>query len=176
MQSLSDVIAFNDKHPELEKPEGFEDQTMYVHVSTPHPINTISSLAGYPIVTVPLGLFSDYVTPIPEGPLTFYPAPGVPFYLSFWGTAYSDFDLAGFVNAYEQRTKTRLARKAYTTAIVTSTLMPRDNACAANVDPGNKTGINAVEDPFRDGWVYMNNAWSGLTLSAISRERGVLEE
>ena len=45
------------------------------------------------------------------GPDLVYPAPGIPFGLSFLGTAFSDFDLIGFGYAYEQATKTRLARK-----------------------------------------------------------------
>ncbi|KAG6822616.1 hypothetical protein H0H92_013159 [Tricholoma furcatifolium] len=74
-------------------------------------------MAGYPIVSVPLGFFSDTVAPHPEGPLAFYPAPGVPFGLSFLGTKYKDFDLVGFAYAYEQKTKTRLARRAYEEAV-----------------------------------------------------------
>jgi amidase len=46
-----------------------------------------------------------------------YPAPGVPFGLSFLGTAFSDFELIGFGFAYEQKTQTRLARKAFPAAI-----------------------------------------------------------
>jgi amidase len=41
----------------------------------------------------------------------------VPFGLSFIGTAFSDFELIGFGFAYEQRTQTRLARKAFPAAI-----------------------------------------------------------
>ncbi|KAG6901830.1 hypothetical protein C0995_007401 [Termitomyces sp. Mi166 len=66
---------------------------------------------------VPLGFFSDNVTVERAGPETVYPAPGVPFGLSFLGTAFSEFDLIGFAYAYEQKTQTRLARKAYPAAI-----------------------------------------------------------
>jgi amidase len=51
------------------------------------------------------------------GPETVYPAPGVPFGLSFLGTAFSDFELISFGFAYEQKTQTRLARKAFPAAI-----------------------------------------------------------
>ncbi|ESK92746.1 glutamyl-trna amidotransferase subunit a [Moniliophthora roreri MCA 2997] len=78
---------------------------------------TPAAIAGYPIVTVPLGFFPDNVTIESAGPLTVYPAPGVPFGLSFFGTAFSEFDLVGFAFAYEQKTKTRLARKAFAAAI-----------------------------------------------------------
>ncbi|KAJ7714150.1 amidase signature enzyme [Mycena metata] len=80
---------------------------------TPRP----AAVVGYPIVTVPLGFFPDDVTIGPAGPATVYPAPGVPFGLSFFGTAFSDFELVGFGFAYEQKTQTRLARKAFPAAI-----------------------------------------------------------
>jgi amidase len=41
----------------------------------------------------------------------------VPFGLSFLGTAFSDFELIGFGYAYEQKTQTRLSRKAFPAAI-----------------------------------------------------------
>ncbi|CAA7270086.1 unnamed protein product [Cyclocybe aegerita] len=78
---------------------------------------TPAAIAGYPIVTVPLGFFPDNVAIGSAGPLTVYPAPGVPFGLSFLGTAFSEFDLIGYAFAYEQKTKTRLARKAIPEAI-----------------------------------------------------------
>ncbi|KAJ6559883.1 amidase signature enzyme [Mycena capillaripes] len=66
---------------------------------------------------VPLGFFPENVTIGSAGPETVYPAPGVPFGLSFLGTAFSDFELIGFGFAYEQKTQTRLARKAFPAAI-----------------------------------------------------------
>ena len=102
------------------------------------------AIAGYPIVTgnisylplkdgnlplwllycipVPLSFFPDNVTIGSAGPQTVYPAPGVPFGLSFLGTAFSEFDLIGFAFAYEQKTMTRLARKAFPAAIPTTQL------------------------------------------------------
>ncbi|KAI0795623.1 amidase signature enzyme [Abortiporus biennis] len=76
-----------------------------------------AAIAGYPIVTVPLGFYPENVTIALAGPETVYPAPGVPFGLSFLGTAFSEFELIGFAFAYEQKTKTRLARKAFAEAI-----------------------------------------------------------
>jgi len=67
--------------------------------------------------TVPLGFFPNDVTIRPAGPLTVYPAPGIPFGLSFLGTAFSEFELIGLAFAYEQATQTRLSRKAYAAAI-----------------------------------------------------------
>ncbi|KAJ6562358.1 amidase signature enzyme [Mycena capillaripes] len=76
-----------------------------------------AAVVGYPIVTVPLGFFPDNVTIGSAGPETVYPAPGVPFGLSFLGTAFTDFELISFGFAYEQKTQTRLARKAFPAAI-----------------------------------------------------------
>ncbi|KAF8188069.1 amidase signature enzyme [Pholiota molesta] len=76
-----------------------------------------AAIAGYPIVTVPLGFYPANVTIGSAGPLTVYPAPGVPIGLSFLGTAFSEFDLIGFAFAYEQKTQTRLARRAFPAAI-----------------------------------------------------------
>ncbi|KAF8653648.1 hypothetical protein AX16_003800 [Volvariella volvacea WC 439] len=76
-----------------------------------------AAIAGYPIVIVPLGFYPDDVPIRPAGPQTVYPAPGVPFGLCFLGTAWSEFDLISFAYAYEQKTRTRLARKAYPAAI-----------------------------------------------------------
>ena len=76
-----------------------------------------AAIAGYPIVTVPLAFYPDNVTIQSAGPLTVYPAPGVPIGLSFLGTQFSEFELVGFAFAYEQATKTRLARRAFDAAI-----------------------------------------------------------
>ncbi|KAJ3571120.1 hypothetical protein NP233_g3954 [Leucocoprinus birnbaumii] len=79
--------------------------------------NGISAIAGYPIVTVPLGFYPDDVKIGYPSPGLVYPAPGVPFGLSFLGTAFSEYDLIGFGYSYEQATRTRLERKAYDSAI-----------------------------------------------------------
>ncbi|KZT28518.1 amidase signature enzyme [Neolentinus lepideus HHB14362 ss-1] len=81
-----------------------------------------AAIAGYPIVTVPLGFYPDNTTAQSAGPATVYPAPGAPFGLSFLGTAYSEYNLIGYAYAYEQKTQTRLARKAYPAAIPTTQL------------------------------------------------------
>ncbi|QRV99696.1 amidase [Ceratobasidium sp. AG-Ba] len=76
----------------------------------------LASLAGYPMVTVPLGFLPDD-TPITPNPQLLFPAPGVPFGVAFIGRAYSEPDLIGFAYAYEQHTHTRLKRRAYTQAV-----------------------------------------------------------
>ncbi|KAH7910400.1 amidase signature domain-containing protein [Hygrophoropsis aurantiaca] len=78
------------------------------------------AIAGYPVVTVPLGFQPEGIEPRPRAPpLTnlVEVAPGVPFGISFLGTAYSEFQLIGYAYAFEQATKTRLVRKAYPEAI-----------------------------------------------------------
>ncbi|KAJ3574759.1 hypothetical protein NP233_g1546 [Leucocoprinus birnbaumii] len=81
--------------------------------------STHAALAGYPIVTVPLGFYPDDVTVgyTDKDHNIVYPAPGVPFGLSFLGPAFSELDLIGFGYAYEQATHTRLARRAFAAAI-----------------------------------------------------------
>ncbi|KJA17816.1 hypothetical protein HYPSUDRAFT_146036 [Hypholoma sublateritium FD-334 SS-4] len=76
------------------------------------------------VPAVPLGFYPDNQTVIPgsAGPLTVYPAPGVPIGLSFLGTAFSEFSLISFAFAYEQATHTRLARRAFPAAIPTTQL------------------------------------------------------
>ncbi|KAJ3761105.1 amidase signature enzyme [Lentinula raphanica] len=71
------------------------------------------------VPAVPLGFFPPNTPVVPgsAGPETVYPAPGVPFGLSFLGTAFSEFELIGFGFGYEQRTKTRLGRRAFPAAI-----------------------------------------------------------
>ncbi|KAH7910545.1 amidase signature domain-containing protein [Hygrophoropsis aurantiaca] len=82
-----------------------------------------AAIAGYPIVTVPLGFYPENVTIGSAGPVTFYPAPGMPIGLSFLGTAWSEYELVGYAYAYEQKTMTRLQRKAYVAAIPTTQLV-----------------------------------------------------
>ncbi|KAG8746487.1 hypothetical protein FRC10_004928 [Ceratobasidium sp. 414] len=76
-----------------------------------------AALAGYPIVTVPLDFFPEGTKTASAGPHTVFPAPGVPFGLAFLGTAYSEPSLISFAYAYEQKTRTRLQRRAYADAI-----------------------------------------------------------
>lgn len=64
-----------------------------------------------------MGFFPENTTIQSIGPETVYPAPRVPIGLSFLGTAYSEMDLISYAFAYEQKTHTRLKRKAYAAAI-----------------------------------------------------------
>jgi amidase len=69
-------------------------------------------------VTVPLGFQANDTAPADAGgkdePLE--TAPGIPFGLTFVGTAFSESKLLAFAYAYEQATQTRLKRKAYDAA------------------------------------------------------------
>lgn len=78
--------------------------------------STVAAIAGYPVVTVPLGFQPDTVQATPAQP-TIQMAPGLPFGLSFLGTAFSEFKLVGYAFAYEQATHTRLKRRAFPMAI-----------------------------------------------------------
>ncbi|CAE7219344.1 unnamed protein product [Rhizoctonia solani] len=110
----------------------------------------IAAMAAYPIVSgkaqfmvestslatdmvpVPLGFHPENVEIVTSSPSrgifttaaphTFFPAPGMPFGLAFLGTAYSEPDLIGFAYAYEQKTRTRLGRRAFFSAIPSTQL------------------------------------------------------
>ncbi|KAF8511980.1 amidase signature enzyme [Gautieria morchelliformis] len=78
--------------------------------------STPAAIAGYPVITVPLGFQPDTVIPEPATPITAV-APGLPFGISFMGTAFSEFKLISYAFAYEQRTHNRLGRLAYPAAM-----------------------------------------------------------
>ncbi|KAE9396784.1 amidase signature enzyme [Gymnopus androsaceus JB14] len=81
--------------------------------------STLAALAGYPIVTVPLGFLPD------DEPITYdhgnanvaFPAPGMPFGISFMGSAFDEYALIGMAYAFEQKTKVRLSRRAIEEAV-----------------------------------------------------------
>lgn len=69
---------------------------------------------------VPLGFYPEDMEIVrKDGSLTrpVERAPGMPFGISFFGTAYTESDLVGFAFAYEQITRARLGRRAYAAAI-----------------------------------------------------------
>jgi len=79
--------------------------------------STPAAIAGYPIITVPLGFYpSNTIVPSPPTPVL-SKGPGVPFGLSFLGTAYTEFQLISYAYAYEQATHVRLKQRAYPAAI-----------------------------------------------------------
>ncbi|RDX52417.1 amidase signature enzyme [Lentinus brumalis] len=78
--------------------------------------STPAAIAGYPIVTVPLG-FLPADTPLAPAEPVRESGPNQPFGLSFLGTAFSEFDLVSFAFAYEQATHTRLKQLAFAEAI-----------------------------------------------------------
>lgn len=75
-----------------------------------------SAVAGYPLITVPLGFQPDDIEPSPAKP-TRMTAPGLPFGICFIGTAYSEYNLITYAYAFEQKTQIRLKRLAYPEAI-----------------------------------------------------------
>ncbi|KAF9069413.1 amidase signature enzyme [Rhodocollybia butyracea] len=77
-----------------------------------------SANAGYPMIQVPLGFFPDDTPPaILDGGTTIYPAPGMPFGVSFFASAWSEYNLIGMAYAFEQKTQTRMKRKAFAGAV-----------------------------------------------------------
>ncbi|EJF59884.1 amidase signature enzyme [Dichomitus squalens LYAD-421 SS1] len=78
--------------------------------------STPASVAGYPIVAVPLGFLPATAILSPATPVRDV-GPNQPFGLSFVGTAFSEFDLISYAYAYEQATHTRLKMRAYPDAI-----------------------------------------------------------
>ncbi|KAG2058100.1 amidase signature enzyme [Suillus hirtellus] len=77
-----------------------------------------AAIAGYPLISVPLGFQPDDIELLPVTPSSVYTqAPGLPFGIAFMGTAYSEFKLIGYAYAFEQATHVRLQRKAYEDAI-----------------------------------------------------------
>ncbi|KIK62727.1 hypothetical protein GYMLUDRAFT_41644 [Collybiopsis luxurians FD-317 M1] len=80
--------------------------------------HTPAAIAGYPMVTVPLGFFpDDEPMKDDDGPIVAYPAPGMPFGISFIGTGFDEYALIGMAYAFEQATKVRLSRRALPEAI-----------------------------------------------------------
>ncbi|GAW06898.1 amidase signature enzyme [Lentinula edodes] len=65
---------------------------------------TPAAIAGYPTVTVPLGFFPEDEPVKYDGNIA-YPAPDMPFGLSFIGTAFDEYALIGMAYAFEQKTK-----------------------------------------------------------------------
>ncbi|KAF8235335.1 amidase signature enzyme [Tricholoma matsutake] len=75
-----------------------------------------AAIAGYPLVTVPLGFQPDTVNATPATPLV-ENAPGLPFGIAFMGTGFSELQLIQYAYAYEQATHNRLKHLAYPAAI-----------------------------------------------------------
>ncbi|CAE6462841.1 unnamed protein product [Rhizoctonia solani] len=168
--TLGEIIAYNNAHKDLERPQGYTGQALFIDAESTNGYNStyfdirrsnyeigrdrgidaalkahsldalvlptngmtssIAAIAGYPIVTVPLGFHPDDITPEPAGPHTVFPAPGIPFGLAFLGTAYSEPSLIGFAYAYEQQTHTRLGRRAYPSAVPRTQLEHVVNVCS----------------------------------------------
>ncbi|KAF8240536.1 amidase signature enzyme [Tricholoma matsutake] len=81
-----------------------------------------AAIAGYPLVTVPLGFQPDAVNATPATPLVGN-APGLPYGIAFMGTAFSELQLIQYAYAYEQATHNRLKRLAYPAAIPSTQLV-----------------------------------------------------
>ncbi|KAJ3828045.1 amidase signature enzyme [Lentinula raphanica] len=76
--------------------------------------HTPAAIAGYPTVT---GFFPEDEPIKYDGANVAYPAPGMPFGLTFVGTAFDEYALVGMAYAFEQATKVRTSRKAIEGAV-----------------------------------------------------------
>ncbi|KAF8558677.1 amidase signature enzyme [Imleria badia] len=175
VNSLADVIRFNNENKDKELPEPYhtdqsqlckseaskEDERYYEAVKKGYQLGRTdgidatlkrfaldaiilpsndsyatkaAAIAGYPLVSVPLGFLSDAteLTPNPPTPLH-DKAPGMPFGLCFMGTAYSEYHLIGFAYAFEQATRVRLMRKAFAEAIPKTQLKDVISSCWCNL-------------------------------------------
>ncbi|KIK96877.1 hypothetical protein PAXRUDRAFT_271662 [Paxillus rubicundulus Ve08.2h10] len=160
VNSLADVIKFNNENKDKELPEPYytdqsqlyksedskEDEQYYEAIKKDYELGrtegidaalkefgldafvlpssysyarNVTAIAGYPLVSVPLGFHAETVEPTPDPPTPLHTtAPGTPFGLCFMGTAYSEYHLIGFAYAFEQATQVRLkGRKAFPEAI-----------------------------------------------------------
>ncbi|KAF9525290.1 amidase signature enzyme [Crepidotus variabilis] len=122
VQTLADLIQFNDRHPELEKPRGYEAQEVLINSEATTGRNSTyykvlehniqagsgkgidaalsryqldaliapavgwltlpAAVAGYPIITVPMGFYPESTIPQTTTTGLVWPAPGVPMGLS----------------------------------------------------------------------------------------------
>ncbi|KAI0767645.1 amidase signature enzyme [Fomes fomentarius] len=116
-QAFFDAIAFD---KELGATRGIDAalQTFGVDALL-MPANVASgpaAIAGYPIVSVPLG-FLPATTPLGAARPVRESGPNQPFGIAFVGTAFSEFSLISFAFAYEQATHNRLKQLAFPEAI-----------------------------------------------------------
>ncbi|KIJ63570.1 hypothetical protein HYDPIDRAFT_29364 [Hydnomerulius pinastri MD-312] len=82
-----------------------------------------TGVAGYPIISVPLGFYPSDTKPFPSDPSPLYDrAPNTPFGIAFIGIAYSEFKLISLAYAFEQARTARLQRRAYPLAIPSTQL------------------------------------------------------
>ena len=77
---------------------------------------TPAAIAGYPVVTVPLGFRPEGEKMDKAEPIIDV-GPGMPYGLAFVGTAWSEAKLLSLAYAFEQATQVRLKRKAFDAAI-----------------------------------------------------------
>ncbi|KAJ3730264.1 amidase signature domain-containing protein [Lentinula raphanica] len=150
VRTLADVIQFNNDHADWELPEGYSEGrneaygralARNVELGATRGIDAVlkeygldalvlpakgthtpAAIAGYPTVTVPLGFFPEDEPIKYDGSNVAYPAPGMPFGLTFVGTAFDEYALIGMAYAFEQATKVRTSRKAIEGAVPTTQL------------------------------------------------------
>ncbi|KAJ4483046.1 amidase signature enzyme [Lentinula edodes] len=140
VRTLADLIQFNIDHAELELPEGYSNQGILIDSEATNGRDEAygkalarnlelgatrgidAALKEYKLDALVLPA-RDTTTPAAiagyptyDGNIA-YPAPGMPFGLSFIGTAFDEYALIGMAYAFEQKTKVRTSRRAIAEAI-----------------------------------------------------------
>ncbi|KAF8129135.1 amidase signature domain-containing protein [Mycena galopus ATCC 62051] len=212
VHNISDIVAFNDAHMDLEEPavDAYVEWNLHFDLAEPTQINDtylqavqtdielggskgidavlqqynldalvlpmsefmyeLAGFVSYPIVTVPLGFLPNDTVPDTNGgtdtPISI--APGLPFGLTFVGTAFSESKLLAFAYAYEQATQTRLNRTAYEAATPKAQLV--------DVVGKNSTtsGSNSTATPSASGGTQSGGPTGGATTMSASHGLWVL--
>ncbi|KAF8531845.1 amidase signature enzyme [Gautieria morchelliformis] len=133
VKNLADLIAYNKENADLELiPPYYTSQSQFI-ISEATEVNAsyFEALAAEEDLGRTRGIdgalqkfnldalllpTDDTVVPTPANPIIDN-APGIPFGISFMGTAFSEFKLISYAFAYEQKTHNRLKRLAFPAAI-----------------------------------------------------------
>ncbi|KAF8143819.1 amidase signature enzyme [Mycena galopus ATCC 62051] len=206
VHNISDIVAFNDAHKDLEEPalDAYVEWNLHFDLAEPTQINDtylqavqtdielggskgidavlqqynldalvlpvssfmyeLAGFVGYPIVTVPLGFLPNDTVPDTNGgadtPIS--TAPGLPFGLTFVGTAFSESKLLAFAYAYEQATQTRLNRTAYEAAT------PKTQLVDVVGKNSTTSGSNSTATPSGSGSTQSGGPTGGATTMSAS--------
>ncbi|KAJ3863682.1 amidase signature enzyme [Lentinula novae-zelandiae] len=140
VRTLADLIQFNIDHAELELPEGYSSQGILIDSEATNGRDEAygkalarslelgatrgidAALKEYKLDALVLPARNTTTPAAIAGYPTYdgniaYPAPGMPFGLSFIGTAFDEYALIGMAYAFEQKTKVRTSRRAIAEAI-----------------------------------------------------------
>nr|GAT52318.1 predicted protein [Mycena chlorophos] len=127
----------------------------------------VAGIAGYPIVTVPLGFQANTTKPLDAGGADqpYQTAPNLPFGLTFVGTAWSEADLIAYAYAYEQATMTRLKLKAYEAATPKTQLVDVIGKDGNSTSTASSTASNTTSTT--SPALRARNVTAGFVLAAV---------